>query len=149
MDAQDNLHPSVQAFKSFIKAHPGVMRDIQSGKKTMQNVFEEWTILGEGHEYWQSYRQTEGEYAQTDAPEEPEQPEAEGAEEDEEGADNGEMMGQLLGMMKKMNVQDLQSHLAQFSAVLGNIQNLVQTFQKPTAPTARKENDSPFSFRKD
>lgn len=55
----------------------------------------------------------------------------------------------MMGLVKKMNVQDLQSHLTQFSSVLGNVQNLMQTFQKPQEQTRRPESDSPFSFRRD
>ncbi|AIC94945.1 MULTISPECIES: YlbD family protein [Shouchella] len=151
-----NLHPSVREFKVFVKNHPGLVTEVKDGKRTLQDIYEEWSILGEEHEQWQPFLYTEDvqqEHVAESQQEEQERVEANQSTSDtsEEASSvgTGEFLGQLMGLVKKMNVQDLQSHLTQFSSVLGNVQNLMQTFQKPQEPTRRSESDSPFSFRRD
>ncbi len=154
MESQSNLHPSVQEFKEFVKKHPGIMTEVQEGHRKLQHVYEEWTVLGADHEQWRAFMQEPIQEEKVDANVNQKQDENQTSENatssDESGAGGtGEFLGQLMGLVKKMNVQDLQSHLTQFSSVLGNVQNLMQTFQKPQEPVRRQESDSPFSFRRD
>ena len=65
------------------------------------------------------------------------------------GAASGETLGMLLSMVKKMNIQDLQGHLGQFSSLLSNVQNVMSTFQKPTNSSTSTRTDRSFSFRRD
>ncbi len=153
MESQTSLHPSVKEFKEFVKQHPGIMKEVQGGKRTLQHVYEEWSILGAAHEQWEAYSRPTENQQQTEETEQSSTNEqaSEGQTTSEEGTSGGtsEFLGQMMGLVKKMNVQDLQSHLTQFSSVLGNVQNLMQTFQKPQEQTRRPESDSPFSFRRD
>ncbi len=158
---QTNLHPSVRQFKVFVRNHPGLVTEVKDGKRTLQDIYEEWSILGEEHEQWQPFlydgeiqsgqqvndqQEVQEEQTSTNAAE---STTSSDATEEESAAGTGEFLGQLMGLVKKMNVQDLQSHLTQFSSVLGNVQNLMQTFQRPQEPTRSSESESPFSFRRD
>lgn len=152
MESQTSLHPSVKEFKEFVKQHPGIMTEVQDGKRTLQHVYEEWSILGASHEQWNAYSSTiesEQQPEETQKSSSSEQTNENQASEDSSAGSTSEFLGQMMGLVKKMNVQDLQGHLTQFSSVLGNVQNLMQTFQKPQEQTRRPESDSPFSFRRD
>ena len=42
-------------FRKFVSTHPLVRDDVKSGKKTWQNIYEDWVILGENDESWKQY----------------------------------------------------------------------------------------------
>ena len=43
-------------FKEFVSRHPKVRDEVVSGKKSWQNIYEDWVIMGENSEIWQPYR---------------------------------------------------------------------------------------------
>ncbi|WP_017727173.1 YlbD family protein [Halalkalibacterium ligniniphilum] len=141
MSENTELHPSVAEFKAFVKEHPLIIRDVRDGDKTLQEFFEEWSILGADHESWDVYKrrshETNGDKQLI---------ETEGTSEEGE---NKETVGYLLNMLKSINLTDLQQHLSQFGTVLNNVQNLMQSFQKPGNQQGQNEVDHPFSFRRD
>ncbi|KYG35203.1 YlbD family protein [Alkalihalobacillus trypoxylicola] len=147
--SKNKLNPSVQQFKEFVKVHPGIVEAIQSNQKTLQQFYEEWTILGDSHEQWGPYKPT------LNVEEPTNQSESEGSSFNSESnqsqseASSGETLQQLVSMFKKMNINDLQNHLGQFSSFLGNVQNVIQTFQKPSSSSGSNSTDRSFSFRKD
>ncbi|MDQ0206473.1 YlbD family protein [Alkalicoccobacillus murimartini] len=146
MVSSQELHPSVHEFKDFVRHHPGIMNEVRQGSKTLQAVYEEWSVLGPNHSQWSQFMNAEPNE------QEPVQDHTQSTEEKQEQkgtAQATEFMGQMMNMVKKMNVQDLQNHLAQFSSVLGNVQTLIQTFQRPEDEQTRSNPDQPFSFRRD
>lgn len=133
----DSLHPDVKKFKGFVREHPYILRDVNSGEKTLQDLFEEWMLFGEEDEIWETYREPEEAEEESD--------EGEGAEEDGPGED-------VLAMLKKMNLNDIQHHLGQFSTVVESVQQLISQFrqqQNPSPPPGQQDQQSPFSFRED
>lgn len=146
MVSSHELHPSVQDFKAFVREHPMIMNDVRLGQKSLQAFYEEWSVLGADHSQWQPYKSPDvsGERIQ----EETQQHTEESSQQTDPGTAS-EFMGQIMGMVKKMNVQDLQNHLAQFSSVLGNVQTLIQGFQRSDGQEQRSNPDQPFSFRRD
>ncbi|MCM3713073.1 YlbD family protein [Halalkalibacter oceani] len=140
MEKNQELHPSVQQFKEFMKQHPALIAEVKANRRSLQTIYEEWSILGPEHEQWQTYRSVKAEAAQEPV--------------EEETASNSnstasDTLGQVMGLIRRMNVQDLQNHLAQFSSVLANVQNVIQTFQRPSNQPSQKPQDHPFSFRRD
>ena len=51
------LHPSVQDFKLFLKDNPKIVRDVRMGKKTWQEIYEDWSLLGEDDEIWNEFKE--------------------------------------------------------------------------------------------
>ncbi len=51
------LHPSIESFKVFVKNHPRVMEEVRSGKLTLQELYEEWFLLGEDDTRWMTFVQ--------------------------------------------------------------------------------------------
>ncbi|GAE33825.1 YlbD family protein [Halalkalibacter akibai] len=148
MSSKQNLHPTVQQFKQFIKEHPLLLQEVKEERKSLQELFEEWSILGAENEQWIPYKKAT---SKEEIPlENGSKIEKESVKQEETQTQSAtDALGQIMGIVKRMNVQDLQNHLAQFSSVLGNVQNVIQSFQKPSNPTNQSPQDHPFSFRRD
>ena len=43
-------------FRSFVSKYPKIREDVLSGKKTWQNIYEDWVILGEDSDTWNIYK---------------------------------------------------------------------------------------------
>ncbi|MEA3318838.1 MAG: YlbD family protein [Bacillota bacterium] len=129
--ATNQKHPSIEKFKDFVKRHPKLSQEVKSKKKTWQDLFEEWYLLGEEDESWKSYRDDETQEEKTEK--------------------KSDVIPQLLQSLKKMDVNQMQYHLTNVNSAIGNIQQLIQQFipnsTKGSSPTQGVKN--PFSFRKD
>ncbi|NLP50834.1 YlbD family protein [Bacillus sp. RO1] len=129
--ATNQKHPSIEKFKDFVKRHPKLSQEVKSKKKTWQDLFEEWYLLGEEDESWKSYRDDEAQ--------------------EEKLEKKSDVIPQLLQSLKKMDVNQMQYHLTNVNSAIGNIQQLIQQFipnsTKGSSPTQGVKN--PFSFRKD
>ncbi|MCM2674848.1 YlbD family protein [Alkalicoccobacillus plakortidis] len=144
MVSSHELHPSVQEFKAFVREHPKLTNEIRLGNKSLQAYYEEWTVLGADHSQWDQFKADASEqYVHQEEPQSSSSSSSENNEQTEPGQ-AAEFMGQIMGMVKKMNVQDLQNHLAQFSSVLGNVQTLIQSFQRSEGQETRSNSDQPF-----
>lgn len=142
MEKNQELHPSVQQFKEFMKQHPALIAEVKANRRSLQTIYEEWSVLGAEHEQWQTFRSVKADTSHT-------QETAEEETASHSTSTASDTLGQVMGLIRRMNVQDLQNHLAQFSSVLANVQNVIQTFQRPTNQPSQKPQDHPFSFRRD
>lgn len=52
-------------FREFVSLHPLLRDEVKNGKRTWQNVYEEWVLYGAGDELWGNYKNTTEEKAQT------------------------------------------------------------------------------------
>ncbi|BAB06320.1 YlbD family protein [Halalkalibacterium halodurans] len=139
MSKESRLHPSVAEFKKFVQEHPLLIREIKQSNRPLQEVYEEWMILGEDHEKWKAYKKQEEVATDSEVEEQPA----------EKTGEKQESTGQLLQLVKNINMNELQGHLAQFSEVIGNVQKLIQSFQQPGGQGRASDQDHPFSFRRD
>ncbi|MCE7794728.1 YlbD family protein [Salipaludibacillus sp. CUR1] len=132
-----SLHPDVKKFKTFVRENPHVLRDVKSGDKKLQDLFEEWMLFGEEDEIWSTYKNKEDSEKEKDS--------------DNPEGNSSESEMDVLNMLKKMNLNDIQHHLSQFSTVVGSIQELISQFkqQQNPSPPSGPDNHSPFSFRED
>jgi hypothetical protein len=139
-EVSESLNPDVKKFKKFVKENPHVLRDVHSEEKKLQDLFEEWMLFGEDDEIWDSYLSDE---IADDSD----------ADEDSESNEDSNTEMELLNMLKKMNLNDVQHHLAQFSTVVGSIQELIGQFRQQETPNQQSQEQqppaSPFSFRED
>lgn len=139
MAKNESLHPSVQEFKEFVKSHPLLVKEVRSGNKTWQDLFEEWIILGDNHANWEPYKKIMKEVPIESTEETKSQNSTESTEEkkadiknDESSTSSGTSnaaLGHLMGLIKNINLNDLQGHMSQLSGLLNNVQQLVGTFQ--------------------
>jgi len=133
--AQKKLHPSVEQFKQFVKENPKILQEVRSGRSTLQELYEEWYLLGAEDSKWDPYKETEGNQSTAEATKQ-------------------DWMTNLLGTVKKMDVNQLQGVMQNLSTALGAVQGVVSQFQSGTGGTGSTSQSSqkpsnPFSFRKD
>jgi len=128
------LHPSIESFKVFVRNNPNVMEEVRSGRATLQELYEEWFLLGEGDTRWDEFRsekKTKGNSGET----------------------KEDWMTTVLGTLKNMDPNQMQSYIGHLSQALGAVQGVLAQFQNgsgqnPSNSTQQKSNH-PFLFRKD
>lgn len=136
------LHPSVREFKQFLKDNPKVVRDVRLGKKTWQDLYEDWSLLGEKDERWTEYKD---DAKMTEA-----------VEENPPKGEKIELVSQLFNQLKNMDPEQIQKQISNISQALGAIQGVISQFQsssgkneQPQSPSAPPASKHPFSFRQD
>lgn len=140
------LHPSVQQFKEFVNHHPKMVHEVRSGHKTWQQFYEEWYLLGEEDPIWATFR-PDGAPAFSSVKENKQEKEKDIRTEEEKTAD---VMGQMLSFFKKLDVEQMQHHLANVTSAIGSVQQVFQQFQgKPARQEESTSENNPFFFQKD
>jgi ABC-type antimicrobial peptide transport system permease subunit len=129
---KNNLHPSVQQFKAFIKKHPNLIQEVRKGNKNWQELYEDWYLLGEEDEIWKPYKAAEEKEVNT------------------KKENKSDLMSQILRSVKKIDVNEMQQHIENVNNAISTIQNLLSQFQgvQPKNHQAGRP-DHPFSFRQD
>jgi hypothetical protein len=134
---QKKLHPSVLQFKEFVKNNPNIIKEVRNGKATWQELYEDWYLLGEEDKRWETIGIENNSEAKTN------------------NESKSEWMSNIMGMVKKMDPNQMQHHINNLSQALGAIQGVISQFQGSNtnagaAPIQRQEGPKhPFSFRKD
>ena len=135
--AQKQLHPTVERFKTYVKGNPSVLKEVRSGKKTMQQLYEEWYVIKDDEQG------------------------ASATEKDQDKAtsneDKQDWVNQIMGTVKNMDVNQVQGYISNMSQALGAIQGVLSQFQggstnskgsaRSNNPSTQKPN--PFTFKKD
>lgn len=134
---QKKLHPSVLKFKEFVKNNPKLIQEVRKGNSTWQELYEEWYLLGEEDPRWDSI----------------------GVEKHKGQGENDETktdwVSSVIGMMKKVDANQMQYHLNNLSQAIGAIQGVISQFQGMNnqqqlhQPREPQGPSNPFSFRKD
>lgn len=130
------LHPSVQKFKDFVKKHPKIMEEVRKENATLQELYEDWYLLGEDDSHWDKFRETESDDKESDK------------------KVNKEMMSSMLKVFKNLDSNQVQGYITNLSQALGAIQGVISQFQGGNSASSQKSNGqnevrSPFQFRKD
>jgi hypothetical protein len=130
---QKTLHPSIQKFKQFVKNHPKLANEVREERKTWQELFEDWYLLGEEDSIWDQYK-------------------VEGEKKTGEKKDKSDFMSTILTAVKGMDLTQMESHISSVGQVITNIQSLISQFQgsgKSTVESSKPQNNHPFFFNKD
>lgn len=131
---------SLEEFKAFLKKHPSLVYEVRRGVYTWQEVYEDWYLLGEQNKLWESYREAGATVAQG---------ETKAVEQEGEGG-----AASLFDVLKNMDVQSMQKHVANLSQALGTISGVISQFQDSAnkgdteTPPAKNKNN-PFALRRD
>lgn len=139
MMADKKLHPSVEEFKAFVKANPKILKEARSGNVTLQELYEDWYLLGPNDTRWDGL--LEGS--------------AESTQKKEEASGNRTVwMSNIVDTLKNMDQNQIQGYLANLNQALGTLQGVISQFAPnsgssgTSSPTEQKPS-GPFSFRKD
>ena len=128
------LHPSIESFKIFVKNNPRVMEEVRSGKLTLQELYEEWFLLGEEDTKWDDFR-------------------SEKKVDEKSNEANEDRMKKVLGTLKNMDPNQMQHYLGHLSQAIGAIQGVLAQFQngsdQSSMNSSQKKPNHPFLFRKD
>lgn len=130
--SETNLHPSVEQFKQFLKKNPKLVKEVRLEKKTWQQLYENWVLLGEEDEQWNDYKEESKSSSEID---------------------KDDIVSQLFGYLKKVDVDQVQNQMNHFSQAIGAIQGVISQFQGSSSASSPKATPSkpshPFGFRKD
>ncbi|MBU9720472.1 MULTISPECIES: spore coat protein YlbD [Bacillaceae] len=145
-------HPDVRKFKNFVKNNPHVLKDVKSGDKTLQDLFEEYVLFGEDDDIWDTYRDKSNKKKSNETEADVEGSDTEDREDEEEKEEESTTTQDLLALLKKVNFNDLQNSLSQFSGVLASVQELLGQFRSTPNQGQQQNNNqqnSPFSYHDD
>ncbi|WP_075981045.1 YlbD family protein [Bacillus massilinigeriensis] len=130
-----SLHPSIIKFKEFIKANPKIMQEVRNGKYTLQELYEDWYLLGEDDPKWE---------ALITGKEEPEETSI-----DDEKAD---WVSKIMRNISKVDPDQLNTYIYQANQAISSILGVISQFQGSSQTNHQKQPSQPkhpFSFRKD
>lgn len=125
---KSELHPTVADFKEFLNQHPDLVVAIRKKGDPFQSYYEKWIILGEEDLFWNQYKKNEPEI-----------------KEDDKVTTHTEMVGQLLKMVEKVDFNNIEKRVEQFSNTLNIIQSLIGEFVT-TKEDKPKDNHEPRRF---
>jgi hypothetical protein len=132
---QKKLHPSVLKFKEFVRNNPKVIQEVRKGQASWQELYEDWYLLGEEDKRWETIGTDNG------------------SESEKNPVAKGDLMSTIMGMVKKMDPNQMQTHINNLSQALGAVQGVISQFQAsnpPAGPAKPAEGPKhPFLFRKD
>ncbi|MEK5174832.1 YlbD family protein [Heyndrickxia sp. FSL W8-0496] len=131
------LHPSVEKFKAFVKTHPKIIQDVRNGNHTLQELYEEWYLLGEEDPYWEKFQSEGNETLDSTA--------------NKKDTKSGGWMNQIGNIIQKVDANQMQNHLNNLSQVIASVQGVLSQFQgqNSSVNTTQNTTQNPFSFRKD
>ncbi|MCQ6275143.1 YlbD family protein [Bacillus sp. V3B] len=128
------LHPSIEKFKLFVKSNPKILEEARSGRTTLQELYEDWYLLGEDDTRWDDFRSEKKDEVHT-------------------SESKTDWFSNILGTMKKMDPEQMQSYIGHLSQALGAVQGVLTQFQngaaKNSSNSPHPKPNHPFSFRKD
>ena len=143
---KQKLHPNVQKFKNFLKKHPGLVVDVKKGKKTWQDLYEDWYLLGDDDPKWESFSRGEKKKSQK----------TETKQENQSEISTTEFINQIFSRLKKLDINQVQQYIGSLSEaldtlqkVLGDMQNTEKGNGTELTPSRKRKNKHFFSFRKD
>lgn len=129
------LHPSIEQFKVFVKKNPKILEEVRNGRTTLQEFYEDWYLLGEEDTRWDDFRSEKK------------------ANKLDESESKTDWLSNILGTMKKMDPEQMQSYIGHLSQALGAVQGVLSQFQngaaKNSSNSPHQKPNHPFSFRKD
>ncbi|MBS4189097.1 YlbD family protein [Bacillus sp. FJAT-49705] len=128
------LHPSIEQFKGFVKNNPKIIQEVRSGKHTLQELFEDWYLLGEDDSRWDTFRN-------------------ENHKETLSEEKKSDWMTNIMDSLKKMDPNQMEGYIQNVSKALSTVQGVISQFQgggqinQPKSIDQKPKN--PFVFNKD
>ncbi|MDF2945845.1 MAG: coat family protein [Bacillales bacterium] len=150
-------NPSVQEFKKFVKKHPKLITEVRKGSKSWQELYEDWTIIGEKDDYWNDYREVDSTLVNNETvSSEPTQNEVKKnpltsllSGENKTAMD---WVGTIFTAMKQVDMNQVQNQISNVGTTLQSIQQVIQQFRTPTTDNKAKNptrHEPPTFFQRD
>lgn len=107
---------SMDEFKEFVRMYPKLKFEVRDGKRTWQNIYEEWNLLGDDDESWNQYKDNKKDIL--------------------DSVENQEVLRSVIGYVQKINPDNI-------NKTLTTVQKLVQIFQGLSSSKDNRINYSP------
>jgi len=134
--SKKELHPSVEQFKQFVQENPLLIKEVRSGNSTLQELYEDWFLLGEDDSKWDPYRAEKKNANPSTSPDA-----------------TTDWMTNIMGSLKKMDPNQVQGYINNLSKTLASVQGVLSQFQSRGQINVPKDGgeklNSLFSFNKD
>jgi Putative coat protein len=124
----------IESFKEFVHKHPELIKEVKKNKRPWKEVYQDWIVLGEGHESWNQYskeKKKQGENRSTSS----------------QKIKSELTIGDIIAGLSKLQINDVQKYLSQFGSLMDAVQELLQQFNnqsdRPTQLPENKQNDYP------
>ncbi|QOR68441.1 YlbD family protein [Cytobacillus suaedae] len=133
--SRQQVHPSIVKFKEFVKEHPQLIQEVRAGKKSWQEVYEDWYLLGESDKSWEKYKSNQS-----------------GSKSDSNSESKKDFMSQIFTMIKNVDMNQFQQQISNAGSAISTIQSVISQFQGGNTNNTGQQptgGNHPFSFRKD
>lgn len=127
--SQKTVHPSIQKFKEFVKKHPKLATEVKSKKKTWQELFEDWYLLGEDDPIWNQYKDDQ--------------------EKKKDNQEKADFMSTILTAVKGIDLAQVEHHMSTVGDALTTIHQIISQFKGTDENNKSKQSNHPFFFSKD
>lgn len=93
----------MEEFRTFVNKHPKLREEVQTQKRSWQNIYEDWVILGESHDQWNQFQEKKQAFNPQDLL-------------------SGDNLKTVMGYLKKINPDSI-------TKTLGTVQKVLQITQ--------------------
>ncbi|WP_018932790.1 spore coat protein YlbD [Gracilibacillus lacisalsi] len=104
-------NPSVQQFKAFIHEHPLLIKEIKSGKMSLQEAYEQYVLLGEEDPAWEKYKATQD-------------------NNESEDTSTNQLYQKFWKHIEKLDVNQVENHINDLNGAIDNIVTLIDQFKQ-------------------
>ena len=110
------MSSKMNEFREFVNLHPLLRDEVKNGKRTWQNIYEEWVVYGDGSE-WSKYETSDN------------QSDKDNKSDMSKNRFNVDSMKNVLGYVKNINPEKV-------NKTLNNVQKVIQIVQTVSGPKA-------------
>ena len=110
------MSSKMNEFREFVNLHPLLRDEVKNGKRTWQNIYEEWVLYGDGSE-WSKYEASDN------------QSNKDNKSDMSKNRFNVDSMKNVLGYVKNINPEKV-------NKTLNNVQKVIQIVQTVSGPKA-------------
>lgn len=110
------MESRMDQFREFVNAHPLLREDVRSGKRTWQNIYEEWVLYGDNEQQWGAYSNQQAAKPKND------------------GSVNFDSIKSIVGYVQKLNPDSVNKTLNTVQRVIQIVQTLGGGSKTPTIP---------------
>lgn len=128
------LHRSVEEFKIFVKNNPKILQEVRRENVSLQELYEDWVLLGEEDPRWDEFRLEARE------------------KKENEQEKKGDWLNQIMGVVKNMDPSQIEGHIYNLNQALSAIQGVISQFKGGSHSNQQRNVEQPphpFLFRKD
>lgn len=119
----------LEEFKKFIRNYPGLRDEVKNGKRTWQEIYEEWVLMGEDVD-WDDYKEIKKKSSIT-------------------SLDNQELIQTVINYAKKLNPDDITKTISTVQKVVGLVQSFSGGLGKTTQNVGNNRRVDPIFKRYD